>query len=67
MIVTVLSKGSADAAESALGMVAGAAGMVAYCLVAARAVHRWGSLVGAAVALPAWFIVAGGLYLLMLR
>jgi uncharacterized membrane protein (GlpM family) len=58
LAVTVITKGPIDARRSCAGMLAGAAGFVAYCLLAPAAMRRWGSLRGAGAALAGWFIVA---------
>ncbi|MFB9681982.1 DUF3147 family protein [Streptosporangium vulgare] len=65
MTVTVLNEGSRALAESALGMIAGAVAMVAYCAVAVPLVRRLGALVGSLTALAAWVAVAGAGWALM--
>lgn len=59
LIVTLLDKGSHDAHENGLGMLAGSAGMVAYAATVAVLLHRLKSRRAAATALGAWFAVAG--------
>lgn len=58
LLVSVLAKGPKDAADDCAGMVAGAAGFVAYCLVAPPSMSRWGSRKGAGAALGAWLAAA---------
>lgn len=59
LIVTVLDKGSHDAHESAIGMLAGSAGMVAYAATVVALLRRMHSHVAAATALGAWLVAAG--------
>ena len=54
LAITVAFSGSADARRACAGMVAGAVGFVAYCLLAPHVVHRFGALRGSAITLAAW-------------
>jgi uncharacterized membrane protein (GlpM family) len=67
LIISATDRGPASAAQSALGMVPGAAGMFAYCALGAMIIPRLGALRGSVVALLGWCSVAGGLYLALLR
>jgi uncharacterized membrane protein (GlpM family) len=67
LLITALASGHAKAAISAQGMVAGAVGMIAYCIAATFLVERFGAVVGSALAWIAWFACAGALYWLFLR
>ncbi len=62
LAVTVLSKGAKGAVPYAEGMLIGAAGMLAYCLVSLYLIDRLHALIGSILSWAAWFIVAGGLY-----
>lgn len=59
LVVTILDKGSHDARDSGLGMLAGAAGMVAYAAAVVPLLRRINSRAAAAGALGAWLVVAG--------
>jgi hypothetical protein len=67
LIISVLDKGPTSAAQGALGMVAGAVGMIAYCVLAAWLLPRQGALKGSSSALVGWGLVAGSIYLALLR
>lgn len=56
--VTLVAKGSADAAAACAGMVAGAVAFVAYCACSPALMRRWGTLRGSAAALVAWAAAA---------
>jgi len=59
LALAVIDKGAHDAHEAAVGMVAGAAGMVAYALVAVPLLRRMRAGYAAVAALSAWFLTAG--------
>ena len=67
LLVTVVTSGAMSAWNQSLGMIAGAAGMVVWCLVGTDAVRRFGALRGALVTTPAWFATALALWALLLR
>ena len=54
LMITVAYSGSSDARRACAGMVAGAAGFIAYCLLAPYALRRFGALRGSAITLTAW-------------
>jgi len=58
LTIVLLDKGSHDAHQNAVGMVAGAAGMIAYALTAIPLLRRLSAPRAAAAALGAWFGVA---------
>lgn len=58
LTIVVLDKGSHDAHENAVGMLAGAAGMIAYAAAAIPLLRRISAPRAAAAALGAWFGVA---------
>lgn len=59
LAVTLAAKGDHDVEVATIGMVAGALGLFAYSLAAVPALDRFGALRGAALAVIAWFAVAG--------
>jgi uncharacterized membrane protein (GlpM family) len=59
LIITVLDKGSHDAHQNTVGMLAGAAGMMAYAAVVVPLLRRTRASRAAALALTAWVVVAG--------
>ncbi len=58
LTIAVLDKGAHDAHESAVGMIAGAAGMVAYAVAVVPLLRRTKAVRAAATALAAWVLVA---------
>ena len=67
LAITAFQKGGQGTAAYARGMLIGSAGMVAYGLVSLFLVERLHALAGSIISWLAWFIVAGGLYLLVGR
>ncbi len=59
MTFTVLGDGDHALAQSGLGMIAGSAALVAYCLLAVPLVRSWGALKGSVSAVVAWVLAAG--------
>lgn len=59
MTVTLLSKGSHDVRESAIGMLAGCAGMTAYAAAAMLLLRRMPARAASALAMTVWVAVAG--------
>ena len=66
LTLTVLDKPAA-AQRGALGMVAGAVGMLACCVVVAWLLPRLHAALASAVGWAVWGLAAGGLYLAVLR
>jgi uncharacterized membrane protein (GlpM family) len=58
LVITVLTSGPSKAAVSATGMIAGAVGMVAYCVAASFLVKRYGAIPGSIMAWAAWIIAS---------
>src|SRR5689334_17615680 len=58
LAITLLDKGAHDAHESTVGMLAGAAGMIAYAAVSVPLLRRLQAGKGAVAALSAWTAVA---------
>jgi hypothetical protein len=67
LAVTVVATGVIAAFNESLGMLAGAAGMVIFCLLGTEAVKRFGALKGSIASTAAWFATALGLWALVLR
>jgi uncharacterized membrane protein (GlpM family) len=67
LLVSAFASGHAKAATAAEGMIAGAAGMVGYCIAASYLVERFGSVVGSAMAWLAWLACAAAVYWFMFR
>lgn len=67
LLVTVLTVGVASARNQALGMVAGAAALVVWCLAGTETVKRFGALRGSVAATAVWFSAACGLWAVTLR
>jgi uncharacterized protein DUF3147 len=57
--VTLVAKGAHDVAVASVGMAVGAVALLAYSVAAVAALRRFGALTGAAIAIIAWFLVAG--------
>jgi uncharacterized protein DUF3147 len=57
--LTAAMMGPAKAAESALPMVAGAIGLIVFCIVAALLEKKTGAITGSAVAWLSWAVAAG--------
>lgn len=58
LLVTTMTGGPSSAALSSRGMVAGAVGMIAYCVAAAGLVKRFGAGMGSVLAWIAWAVTA---------
>lgn len=58
LAITLLLKNAVSATLTAEGAIAGAIGMIVYCLVATRAIERYKALVGSLLSLIAWLIVS---------
>ena len=67
LLITLVAKGSASAAELSLGMIAGAGALVLFCLVGADGVKRLGALKGSVVTTVVWFVTAFSLWAVFLR
>ena len=63
--LTLLTKGAADSTLTAEGAIAGAVGMICYCLLAAPAIKRYKVLAGSVLALGGWFLVSFGFFALL--
>lgn len=67
LLVTGLATGAAKDEKYALGMIAGAIGLVFFSAAAAPLVKHVGSITGSALAWVAWAVPAFGIYLVFLR
>lgn len=67
LIITAVDKGGHAAAASALGMMFGAVGFVVFALSVRVLLVRCHAAVASALAAAAWFVVAIGGYLVILR
>lgn len=67
LLVTGIAMGPAKETKSAMGMIAGAIGLVAYGILAALLVKHLNAAVGSLLAWVAWVIPAGALYWYFLR
>ena len=67
LLVSGLADGAAKDVKYAIGMTAGAAGLIVYSSAAAIAVKHLGGVAGSIVAWIAWLIPASAVYLLFLR
>ncbi|HXR64357.1 MAG TPA: DUF3147 family protein [Ktedonobacteraceae bacterium] len=62
LVLTLLLKGAASATLTAEGAIAGAVGMIFYCLIATRAIERYKALLGSSVSLIGWLVVSFALF-----
>jgi hypothetical protein len=67
LAVTTVATGAGSATSQATAMVAGAAALLVYCLVAIESVKRFGGAHGAIAAMLPWLAVAIGLWAVVLR
>ena len=67
LLVTLLTSGALMAWNLSLGMIAGAVGLVAWCLAGIKLVDRFGSVRGAGAATLVWFATVAVLWALFLR
>ena len=67
LVISALASGHAQAAASANGMIAGAIGMVGYCIAASFLVERFGARLGSAVSWLVWLACAAAAYWLLFR
>jgi hypothetical protein len=67
LLVTGLAMGPSRDEKYALGMIAGAVGLVVYAVVAAYLVEHLKAVVGSALAWIAWAVPAGAIYAVFLR
>ncbi|GCF10298.1 DUF3147 family protein [Dictyobacter arantiisoli] len=62
LVITLCTKGAAHATLTAQGAIAGAVGMIFYCLVATPAIKRYKLFPGLMGSLAGWFVVAFGTF-----
>jgi hypothetical protein len=58
LIVTLITKGASHATLTAEGAIAGAVGMIFFCIVATPAIKRHKAMIGSLLSLVCWFIVS---------
>jgi heme O synthase-like polyprenyltransferase len=58
LAITLISNGASHAVLTAQGAIAGALGMVFYCVIATPIIKRHKELVGSILALAGWFLVS---------
>lgn len=59
LTIVLLDKGSHEAHQNAVGMLAGSAGMIAYAATAVPLLRRMRASAAAVASLGAWFLVSG--------
>jgi hypothetical protein len=67
LVITVLMTGAAKATISSRGMIAGATGMIAYCVAASFLVKKFGAVPGSVMAWGAWMVPSLAVYWLFMR
>ena len=67
LAVTLIVTGSGSASNQLMAMIAGAAALGVYCLLAIESVKRFGSRWGSLTAMSVWLAVAIGLWAVVLR
>jgi hypothetical protein len=65
LVVSLNSEGTTKVALVAQGAIAGAIGMIVYCLLATPVIRRLKSLPGASLLLLPWFAVSLGVYAIL--
>lgn len=65
LIITLSTQGVAHAILTVEGAIAGAVGMIVYCLVANPAIQRYQSLVGSLLALGCWLAMADATFAML--
>lgn len=65
LAITLVAQNSAKAVSTAEGAIAGAVGLIAYCLVSTPAIRRFKSLAGSGLAVIAWSAVAVGMFIVL--
>jgi hypothetical protein len=65
VVITLFTKGASTAALTADGAIAGAVGMIVYCIAAVGAIKRYKALAGSTLALIGWFLVSCGTFVLL--
>jgi hypothetical protein len=65
LIVTLLTRGATHAMLNAEGAIAGAIGMVVYCVIATPMIKRHQAIVGSVMSLSGWFLASFCAFALM--
>ena len=58
LIITLMTKGASHAVLTAEGAIAGAVGMIFFCIIATPLIKRYRALVGSLLSLIGWFVVS---------
>lgn len=64
ILITLFTKGTAYAVLTAEGAIAGACGMIFYCIVATPAIEHYKTLPGSILSLAGWFLISFGVFAL---
>lgn len=65
LIITLITQGASHAILTAEGAIAGAVGMIFFCIVATPLIERYKALVGSLLSLIGWFVVSCVTFVLM--
>lgn len=65
LVLTLLMKGANYATLTAEGAIAGAVGLIFYCLITTRVIHRMNALPGSLLSLTGWLAVSLGTFALL--
>lgn len=65
LIITLFAKGAVPADLTAQGAIAGAVGMLVFCLAASLTIQRYRALRGSALALIGWLLVSFAFFVLI--
>ncbi len=65
LVITLLTKGAAHAVLTTEGAIAGAIGLIAYCIIAVPQIKRHKVIVGSILSLSGWFLVSACAFALM--
>ncbi len=67
LAVTLIAQNATKASSTAAGAVAGAVGLIAYCLLASPAIRRLKPLHGSALVTVGWLVVSLGAYVALVK
>ncbi len=65
LAITLFAQGTQHAVLTAQGAIAGAFGMIFYCLLAVPAIQRYKALLGSSLSLLGWLLVSFGAFSLL--
>jgi hypothetical protein len=58
LVITLLTKGAAHASLTAEGAIAGAIGLICYCMIATPMIKRFKTILGIIISLSGWLLVS---------